>query len=454
MRVLPVMLAMVCWGGVGVAQQQKDLPPNFATVLPRQTVWVVDSAGMGDFLDIPPAVHAAAHDEVVLVVDRGGLYSGFTIQGKGVSVRAATTPFEVADRVTIKQIPQGRRAGIGGMLMQAFDDKLRIEDCDGLVMVDGFGTNNESSSRLEIVNSSRVAIAGMQVVDLNDPFGAGDPPLPLVDIQNSQVTIAQSSIYGTRGSAGPGCEDNGATGGVGVQASSGSYLILSETSVTGGMGGLGICCDGFSGCTSAQSGVGASAVVVDNSELLALGSSSSILDGGDSEEFQVPPFCNCGSLGLGEPLVIQNGGFATLTEVTLSQGGATVADPLGTIREISYPYLNVSADLVRGGPATAELKGAEPDSLSWVVFTDSGNHATDAVLGSRLQAVPSVSCEFVNCGVLLAMGRTNLNGELALNYTVSQDPYWIGRGFLTQYFVAGNSGKLYRSNVVARIVKP
>src|SRR5262245_21258714 len=60
--------------------------PILTALLWCQTSWTVDAAGGPgvNFTDIPPAIAAAADGDVLLVA--GGMYSGFSVTGKGLKI--------------------------------------------------------------------------------------------------------------------------------------------------------------------------------------------------------------------------------------------------------------------------------------------------------------------------------------------------------------------------------
>src|SRR5262245_54369924 len=103
--------------------------------------YVVDAGGGGNFLDLPQAV-AAVPDGATLFV-RPGIYTQFTVQGKGLTIvgtRAGCVvgPFPpTSTPVDIVGLPSGKRVVISGFTFGfPGGTPFRILNCAGAVILD------------------------------------------------------------------------------------------------------------------------------------------------------------------------------------------------------------------------------------------------------------------------------------------------------------------------------
>lgn len=118
---------------------------GLVAVLPAQRTWIVDAAnGPGtDYTDVPPALAAAAHGDVLVV--RAGVY-GFATTGKGVRMIGRGTPVLRAvspyESFVVQGVPAGQTFVMQGFRLDGQDPSLpippparplRIEQCAGLV---------------------------------------------------------------------------------------------------------------------------------------------------------------------------------------------------------------------------------------------------------------------------------------------------------------------------------
>jgi polygalacturonase len=88
----------------------------------RADVLVVDASGMGDFTDIQPAIDAAADGDLVLV--NPGVFQGFTILDKSVSVVArSTATVSIDGSVIVQHLAAARYVELAGLNanLAAFD---------------------------------------------------------------------------------------------------------------------------------------------------------------------------------------------------------------------------------------------------------------------------------------------------------------------------------------------
>jgi hypothetical protein len=209
-----------------------------------QSVFVVAPvAGAGVFAtDIQAAVDAAGNGDLVLV--RAGSYSGFTVDGKGVSVVAdAGAAVEANGRVLVRNISAAQRVLLQGLTIHGDDlvpalvtlndpGPVWIQSCDvtggtrsgpGLVAI---SVNSCPSVAIE-----RCTMTGGDAVT-GGPTNMGGPAL---HVANSKVAVSDSQCFGGKGAAT--ASAGGGFGGSGLRVLTGS-VFASGTSFHGGEGAV------------------------------------------------------------------------------------------------------------------------------------------------------------------------------------------------------------------------
>lgn len=189
-------------------------------------VWIVDDdGGPGvDFLDIPPAVAAAAPGDLILV--RDGLY-GAPYVDKGLTIAADTGHGPVVQgTVTVHDVPWGEAFAISGMQL----NRLRAEQSQGSILVDDCQIIHESQCPLEISYCERVFVSrcGTKAgnFSFNGPLGAW--------MEYATVVISGSSFEGGEGQEA--WDWDAGDGGCGLMAYKCDVYLFSS-SARGGDGG-------------------------------------------------------------------------------------------------------------------------------------------------------------------------------------------------------------------------
>ncbi|HEV8113181.1 MAG TPA: hypothetical protein VGR31_10430 [Planctomycetota bacterium] len=204
-----------------------------------------------DYVEIAPAVAAAADDDVILV--RAGTYGGFVIDGKSIRVVADTGAAVVVQRkVVVQNLAAGGSVVLSGLDMHAhgaaYDCSLLVTGNAGSVRIVGceiglayLPHEHSLQAGARIVVSTDVAFSGcaLQGADAVPVFtpGNGLRGGDGLEIEGSQVSLHDCQCTGGTG----GLAYDGWTGGAGGDgcAISGSMVHASGTSFHGGAGANG-----------------------------------------------------------------------------------------------------------------------------------------------------------------------------------------------------------------------
>ena len=192
-----------------------------STICLADTILVDASNGPGtDYTDLPQAVQAASHNDLILV--KSGGYSPFTT-AKGIRILGLETNVEVSGTCVIQNLHSTRK-----FVLQRLElSNVEVRNCSGHVAlshVDGY-------PRLR-----SVVISDSADVRLSDLFVYGrEGDAQAVEITASEVEIVRSQV---RGWTGP--HENwdyvGASGTTGLLIDEASRVRLSLTEIEGGSG--------------------------------------------------------------------------------------------------------------------------------------------------------------------------------------------------------------------------
>lgn len=190
-------------------------------------VLVVDAAGAGPFTDLPAAITAAVHGDVLLM--KSGAYTAAIVQNKALDIVAEIgASVVIHGTLTVATIPAGRALTITGVTLQ--------------------GTSDSAPALHVLSNAGSIRIQGCTIrgLDQLDCPGQATPPYQLpgghaVTVAFSpDVGITRSTLAGGR--AGDDEFNFVLGGGTGLVVNS-SSVALYETDATGGRGGSspGVC---------------------------------------------------------------------------------------------------------------------------------------------------------------------------------------------------------------------
>ena len=212
---------------------------------PPPATWIVDASGGGQFVDIPPAIVAAADGDLILVLP--GFYSSFTVD-KALTVIGE--PGVRAQHAVIQSAP-------GPVALADLDLwTLQVLACDEAVVLDGlevagpggfiqkfvgqFPMNVEDSADVRLIDST---VAGLDSVSPSD----GDWGLR---VSGSRVEVVGSTLSGGNGSNSDCVNSEAGDGGTGLYVRADSFVHTAATQASGGDGGYwepGLCATGYVG---------------------------------------------------------------------------------------------------------------------------------------------------------------------------------------------------------------
>lgn len=212
---------------------------SISCALAAQSTLIVDAAGNGNYLDLPPAVAAAQPGDLVLV--RAGTYSSTTVR---IGIRIVGEPGATvfggfATGLIIDHVPAGQCCvvrGIGTMTLGG--PTLQVLDCLGQVHLEDIaqqtGIEVQRSSQVSLVHISmpmggvplHVADSSVAVVrcDLHAGWSVGEPRHAVV-VERSTVVLSQTTLVG-------GPDFTGIGSGSAVALLSGSLIVAGDASTS------------------------------------------------------------------------------------------------------------------------------------------------------------------------------------------------------------------------------
>ncbi|MBI4882348.1 MAG: hypothetical protein HY812_22200 [Planctomycetes bacterium] len=211
--------------------------------------WIVDAAaGPGfHYTDIPPAVVAAAPNDMIVV--RTGVYNAFALTKPLIVMAETGHDPDVSGDSAVSFLPAGSRAVLSGLDLK----HLHVHDCQGTVHVDDWTSTAAYLKAMLWIERCRLVTVSRCHLD-HFLSGGGTPDRTGATIDQSTVVISSSSFLGSDGWDGwdsqpaedgaPGIDARSST--VYVQASSsrggngGWYYDMSGWSLGPGDGGHGI----------------------------------------------------------------------------------------------------------------------------------------------------------------------------------------------------------------------
>ncbi len=184
--------------------------------------WIVDKLnGPGtNFVDIPPAIAAAAPGDVIIV--RTGIYAPFTLS-HGLSILGQGS-VRTSGAIAVNAVPAGEIAVIRNVvpnLLVSWGIAIQVSSCSGVVLLQRLdchiGVNASTDVRIQDVTSGPVLVdsaTGLEIVD-------------------SRVQIVKSSFSGGWGKDAD-CVNMGGDGGTGVYCLGASRVHFSLSTARGG----------------------------------------------------------------------------------------------------------------------------------------------------------------------------------------------------------------------------
>ncbi|MCC6409119.1 MAG: hypothetical protein IT453_18315 [Planctomycetes bacterium] len=383
--------------------------------------WIVDAAGGGDFLDLPPAIAAAAPGDVLLVVP--GDYSGFLLD-KALVVLALdagvrVTPLSPGTGFEVHGIARPGLVVLAGLEVHGLlgtPAALRLSNSSATIVIDGL-TYTTAEPRFQVVDCADVRLRGAILHEL--------------DVVASRVELCDSVAYGFKGADGAEWIPDGEPGTAAAYGHVGlvdADLHVYRSSLFGGAGG-------HAYSEFAVGGAGGAGVELDpNARLLLAGRPEDAIVGGA-------------------------GGWPTYTNGAGVSGG--LATPSGWVRasgasvssywNVSYvefptpadPLLAVLSDVHAGQTATFRVR-AEPGAT------------VDLLLGRNPTVVPQAPLLAEDLLVVknrtFHLGTVGPSGVIGFNFPV---PATLPRGFMlfSQAKVTFSATDVRYSNSVPVVVR-
>lgn len=259
--------------------------------------WIVDAAGGGDFLDLPPAIAAATSGDILLVMP--GNYSAFTLDkalvilGQGPDVIVNGPPYAVQ----LSEITSGVVAVLADLRFASCT--ASVVDCTVPVVVDSVsGDAGAALPVFDVVGALDLRVRAIPLVELTLQPGPGHVA--------TRVEFAESELWGKAGMNGSEWHPDGEPGGSALAVFAGARAHLYRSNLTGGDGGIGLPpwnIDGEGG-----SGI----VVFDSASVLVAGQARHVVAGGFEGHGYGP-----------QAVGVSNGGAVRISGVTTSGlGGA------------------------------------------------------------------------------------------------------------------------------------
>ena len=355
------------------------LPAMLACLL-LQNTWVVDdNGGPGvNFTDIPPAIAAAADGDILLV--QPGLYSHFTLSGKGLRILGTSTGNTVV--ILTSTSPTTVVSGIPASSL-VYIDRLRFVAATPSPVA-------PSPPRLEVLGpATRVVLADVVVL--------GAPGETALRVDGAEFWAFRCFMWGGASAA-------ALPGGHGFHARNGSVAHLSACDIRGGsgapfcflgplasdagqgtfaesasavwiagstvVGGNQACCAFFSVETCGIAGAG---IYANSSVVRVSGDSSSIVRGGDAGcVFGLVSFSGAGIASAGGTVTHHGGSVfgGQCPSGCVCLPGPPFFGPGITPNAAPLPGLEGAGDLtLAGGSATLTLANGPPGALFFVGVT-------------------------------------------------------------------------------------
>jgi hypothetical protein len=216
-----------------------------------QNVWIVDAAGGRGthFQDLPAAVAAVADGDILRV--RPGIYSPFTMIGKGLRILgedAATVSIRGAGAMTIGSTSPGQTIWMQDIALRlsasasAPAATLRVEDAAGSVVLQRVRIEPEgmlppatpAASPLLLRRCAQVHVLEVHVESFVRRGAGASPGAAAIDAQDCALEIASSVVYG-----GPAASGSAPAAGGAALVVQGGQVFAARSMLLGGLGSVG-----------------------------------------------------------------------------------------------------------------------------------------------------------------------------------------------------------------------
>lgn len=389
----------------------------FPTLVTGQgSVWTVDDDAPADFASIQLAVDAAADGDAVLV--RDGIYSGFTIDAKGLLILGDTTGTARVEQssfgsdpvVEVLNLAADQVVTLMGLEVEALPgffsagEAVKVVGCLGPVWIEDCELSGRGLlAAVRISESSAAVIARSTLLGIvsEAPLGLGWSDGLYSD--DSNTFVYDSDLTGADGAGGP-CGDELECGDA-TRSGHGASIWGGSMYVSGSVLGGGTGSDGETGCIFQTMGDGAAG----GNGISLSGAVPSVV-----ELLDTSLLFGLGGDGAG---VCSDGADGTPSFVA---AGSTLVETAGVARSLS------STTPVREGETTdLVFAGAEDDFVFGVASTSALGLALPGYHGPLAVGVPFN---------LVTVGSLPVSGEVTISLTM--DPLPVGWDHLVRYLQA------------------
>jgi len=366
-------------------------------------------------------------------------------------VRSFAMPFALSDTVTVQNIASGKRASISGMISLW---TLVVTSCPGEVLlediqlpsttVDGFSASL-ARVQVSIQSSDNVSVNGLTIGGEYTNAAAD----PAVEIVGSRVRMTDVAIRGQHPSP-PASGGDGPDGGPALSVTS-SLLVVARPQIVGGKGGMGTF--DKTGGPDGIGGEGGDGLLASSSAVIVLGADTDSIKGGDGGEGTLGVFGYTSKGGHGGDG--WRGQSLQISKIALVPGaggpGAPNGDPglpsEGTaLRNDVLPYLGLTPGLVPGSSGTLTLHSVKAGTFVALVATQGGFLNPGGIFGPPISAVPG------GAFIVLPIGHVGSDTDLALPFSVPNDPTLRGLALDVQSILLADAGGAYTTQAVARVI--
>lgn len=387
------------------------LAPTAAVADNGRPVWVVDDDGGAgtDFVDLQPAIDAAADGDLILV--RPGLYDGFAIVGKGVNVVAEVEGTVVClASAIVRQVPEASVVSLRGLrTVPIVGPGLLVENCAGTTWVEACALRGAAGDGF-----------------VGSPTFHPDGYAGMAAIDGGDVVVLRSTLEGGAGSNLFGAVSIQGDGGDGAAVAK-TELALYDCTCRGGDGG-----SAATDKAAADGGDGGAGLAVDASGATGSGSLFFGGDGGAAGALVVDSTTHCGDAGdgghgIGQPSMALGAAEVRLLDCLFSPGvgGPALVPSQCNDGDLGSPILIPFGSIDGLAGPSFRFETASPVRLGEdLLFEMAGEPGAVAVLGISTSPAPIYDPAYTGSVLVDSNLVLTFPGQIAFDGTLTYN--WIG----------------------------